>query len=60
VTDDGPVETGVLDLGDVAVERGGHIVGARLGWQAHGQLNAAGNNAIIVPTSYTATHDDEA
>ncbi len=55
-----PVETGVLELGDLAVERGGTIHDARLGWQAHGRLNAAGDNAIVVPTSYTATHDDEA
>jgi homoserine O-acetyltransferase len=60
VTYDWPVETGVLELGDLTVERGGTIRGARLGWQAHGRLNDAGDNAIVVPTSYTATHDDEA
>ena len=29
-------------------ERGGVIRGARLAWQAHGTLNAAGDNAIVV------------
>ena len=30
---DWPVETGVLDLGDLPVERGGTISNARLSWQ---------------------------
>ena len=60
MTSDWPVDSGVLELGDLTVERGGTIAGARIGWQAHGTLNAAGDNAVVVPTSYTATHDDEA
>jgi homoserine O-acetyltransferase len=60
VTPDWPVETGTAQLGDLAVERGGTIASAHVGWQAHGVLNAAGDNAVVVPTSYTATHDDEA
>jgi homoserine O-acetyltransferase/O-succinyltransferase len=53
-----PVQDGVLELGDLPVERGGVIAGARLVWQAHGTLNAARDNVIVYPCSYTATHDD--
>lgn len=55
---DWPVEDGVLDLGDLPVEHGGRIGGARLAWQAHGTLNAARDNVIVYPCSYTATHED--
>jgi homoserine O-acetyltransferase/O-succinyltransferase len=53
-----PVEEGVLELGDFAVERGGMIRSARLSWQAHGTLNAERDNVIVYPCSYTAQHDD--
>jgi homoserine O-acetyltransferase len=53
-----PVTEGVFELGDTEVERGGLIRGARLAWQAHGTLNAARDNVIVHPCSYTATHDD--
>ncbi len=53
-----PVSDGVLELGDLEVERGGVIRDARLGWQTHGTLNAAKDNVIVYPCSYTATHDD--
>ncbi|HET9896297.1 MAG TPA: alpha/beta fold hydrolase [Streptosporangiaceae bacterium] len=55
---DWPVEDGVLELGDLPAERGGTIAGARLAWQSHGTLNAARDNVIVYPCSYTATHDD--
>ncbi len=53
-----PVTDGVLELGDLEVERGGVIHDARLVWQSHGTLNAAKDNVIVYPCSYTATHDD--
>ena len=53
-----PVTEGVLELGDTHVERGGVIRGARLAWQTHGTLNAAKDNVIVHPCSYTATHED--
>jgi homoserine O-acetyltransferase len=53
-----PVETGVLELGDFEVERGGVIRSARLSWQTHGTLNAARDNVIVYPCSYSAQHDD--
>lgn len=53
-----PVKDGVFDLGDLPVERGGAIRGARLVWQAHGTLSPARDNVIIYPCSYTADHDE--
>src|SRR5215468_2915476 len=55
---DWPVDNGVLNLGNLPVERGGVIADARLVWQSHGTLNAARDNVIVYPCSYTATHDD--
>jgi homoserine O-acetyltransferase len=54
----GPVLDGVLELGDLPVERGGMIRDARLAWQAHGTLNSTRDNVIIYPCSYAAGHDD--
>ncbi|GGK19314.1 homoserine O-acetyltransferase [Deinococcus malanensis] len=51
-----PVQEGVFELGDLPVERGGLIPQARLAWQTHGTLNAARDNVIVYPCSYTATH----
>ena len=45
-----PVHEGVLELGDLPAERGGVIRGARLSWQSHGTLNAAGDNVIVWPS----------
>ena len=52
-----PVKDGVLELGDLPVERGGVIRRARLTWQAHGTLNASRDNVIVYPCSYTADHE---
>lgn len=51
-----PVQEGVFALGDWNAERGGVIRDARLAWQTHGTLNAARDNVIVYPCSYTATH----
>ena len=53
-----PVERGVLELGDLTVERGGTIRDARLAWQTHGTLNAARDNVVVYPCSFGATSDD--
>lgn len=53
-----PVETGRFALGDLDVELGGTIGAAQLAWQSHGTLNAARDNVIVYPCSYTATSDD--
>src|SRR6266536_1473977 len=52
-----PVRDGVLGLGDLPAERGGVISDARLVWQADGTLNAARDNVIVYPCSYTAAHN---
>ncbi|MFC4640181.1 alpha/beta fold hydrolase [Deinococcus hohokamensis] len=54
-----PVQEGVFELGDLPVERGGLIRDARLAWQTHGTLNAARDNVIVYPCSYTATHEGQ-
>src|SRR3712207_5681265 len=53
-----PVNRGVLELGDLPVERGGTIRDARLSWQTHGTLAAARDNVIVYPCSFGATSDD--
>ncbi|WP_277425563.1 alpha/beta fold hydrolase [Deinococcus psychrotolerans] len=50
------MQEGIYALGDLEVERGGVIRNAQLTWQSHGTLNAARDNLIIYPCSYTATH----
>jgi homoserine O-acetyltransferase len=52
-----PVQDGVFELGDFAVEKGGVIHDARLVWQSHGTLNDARDNVIVYPCSYTADHE---
>ncbi|MBU6497021.1 MAG: alpha/beta fold hydrolase [Rhodospirillales bacterium] len=55
-----PQAGGTFRLGDLAVERGGVIADAHLVWQTHGTLNAARDNVILYPCSYTAQHADMA
>ena len=45
--------TGSSTSAKLAAERGGVIRGARLAWQAHGMLNAARDDVIVYPCSYT-------
>lgn len=54
-----PVETGVFELGDLPVERGGVIRAAELAWQTHGTLSPAKDNVIVYPCSYGATHETQ-
>lgn len=51
-------DSGVLELGDLEVERGGTIRDARLSWQTHGTLSPARDNVVVYPCSYGATADD--
>jgi homoserine O-acetyltransferase len=57
---DWPRESGSFALGDFAVEKGGVIRDAQIGWERHGSLNAAGDNLVLYPSSYTAQHADMA
>ena len=49
---------GRFSLGDLAVEKGGTIRDAVLSWRTHGTLNAARDNVILYPCSYTAQSPD--
>lgn len=53
-------EKGSFALGDVEVERGDTIKGAQIGWERHGALNAARDNLIVYPSSFSAQHGDMA
>jgi hypothetical protein len=53
-----PVTEGLFELGDPEVERGGVIRGARLAVAGTRHPNAAKDNVIVHPCSYTATHAD--
>ena len=51
---DPDMEAGLFPLGDLAVERGGVIRDAHLAWERHGTLNAARDNLVLYPSSYSA------
>jgi homoserine O-acetyltransferase len=53
-----PTQRGVFDLGDLPLQSGAVLPGARLSWKAHGTLSAARDNIILYPTSYGAQHPD--
>ncbi len=55
-----PQRGGEFRLGDLAAEKGGTIRDAKIVWQTHGTLNAARDNVIVYPCSYTAQHPDMA
>jgi homoserine O-acetyltransferase len=50
----GPYE--LHDIGDLQLEEGGTIRGCKLACAAFGRLNAAKDNAILVPTWYSGTN----
>jgi homoserine O-acetyltransferase/O-succinyltransferase len=50
----GPYE--LQDIGDLRLEEGGTLRGCKLGYATFGTLNAARDNAILVPTWYSGTH----
>lgn len=49
----GPFE--LINVGDLALEEGGVIPNCRLAVATHGTLNAAKDNAILIPTWYSGT-----
>jgi len=49
---------GSFDLGDFALRSGVTLLGAKLAYKTHGELNAAKSNAIVYPTPYSAHHSD--
>ena len=50
----GPYE--LYDLGDLELEDGGTIRGCKLAYATFGALNAARDNAILIPTWYSGTN----
>jgi homoserine O-acetyltransferase len=53
-----PTQQGTYDAGDLTLQSGVRLPGARLSWKAHGTLSAARDNVIVYPTSYGAQHPD--
>ena len=51
-------DNGCFDLGDFPVENGGVIRGAHLAWERHGALNAARDNLVLYPSSFSAERAD--
>src|SRR5258708_4673594 len=49
---------GVFECGDLSLQRGGTLKGARIVYKTYGTLNAARDNVIVYPTSYSAQHTD--
>jgi homoserine O-acetyltransferase/O-succinyltransferase len=45
----------VFELGDLELERGGKLLGARLVYRTHGSLSPARDNAILFPHMYSGT-----
>jgi len=50
---------GVFDLGDVLVQSGETLAGAKLAWKSYGTLSGARDNVILYPTCYTSTHHSQ-
>ena len=55
---DWPQQRGLYDLGDLPLQSGATLPGARLSWKTHGTLSPARDNVILYPTSYGAQHPD--
>jgi homoserine O-acetyltransferase len=53
-----PTQQGTFECGDLALQSGGLLRGARLSWKAHGTLAPERDNVIVYPTSYGAQHPD--
>src|SRR5215471_8314164 len=49
---------GVFDCGDVSLQRGGTLKGARIVYKTFGTLAPGRDNVIVYPTSYSAQHSD--
>lgn len=51
-------EQGTYDAGDITLQSGARLTGARFSWAAHGTLSPQRDNVIVYPTSYAAQHPD--
>ncbi|WP_374468228.1 alpha/beta fold hydrolase [Ferrovibrio sp.] len=52
------MQSGRFALGDVKTQSGETIKEAFITWKSHGTLNAARDNVVLYPTSYSAQHPD--
>ncbi len=50
----------IFEAGDVALQSGITLPDAKLAYKTHGQLNADKTNAVLYPTRFYGTHDDNA
>lgn len=50
----------VLEVPNIMLQKGGVLPIARLAYKTLGTLNAARDNAVLVPSWYSGTHDDTA
>lgn len=48
----------IFEVQNFMLQRGGMLPTARLAYATRGTLNAARDNAVLVPSWYTGTHDD--
>ena len=46
----------VFELGDVTLQSGEVLLGAKLAYQTYGNLAPDGGNVVVMPTFYTGTH----
>src|SRR5688500_8450988 len=46
-----------FEVANVLLQKGGTLPTARLAYATRGELNAARDNAVLVPSWYTGTHD---
>ena len=46
----------IFDLGNLRLQSGATLRGAKLAYQTYGRLNPAGNNAIVFPTFFGGQH----
>jgi homoserine O-acetyltransferase len=51
-----PQDHELFPLGRVELQSGGVLPAAVLAYKTYGQLNEAGDNAVLLPTFYTGTH----
>jgi homoserine O-acetyltransferase len=49
---------GIFECGDVSLQRGGTLRGARIVYKTFGTLSPRKDNVIVYPTSYSAQHPD--
>ena len=53
-----PIDYETFDAGDVTLQSGEVFAGMRLAYKTYGRLNAAKDNVIVYPTSFSAQHFD--